>query len=243
MRRFGEFINECIDRFKANLKFFALFGIIPAVITFVFLAVIFGLVVLSGLAASVADPDVAGAPSLIVLLIAVFAIFVMVVLLFIAATYLQIASFEIAKKKLKNYTFQSLMQDTKGRVLSFMWVQGLAGLIITLGLLLFIVPGIIFALWYMLAPYANLDEGLKGMDALRRSKELTQGLRGKIFLYIFGFSLLVSIAIGILSTVLELIPILGMLGSIYVQAFATPLTVIFAALVFFDVKKLKSKSR
>lgn len=56
-----------------------------------------------------------------------------------------------------------------------LWVAVLRGLIITGGLLLLIVPGVIWALQYSLATQAVVVEGKRGRDALRRSKELTKG--------------------------------------------------------------------
>jgi hypothetical protein len=59
-----------------------------------------------------------------------------------------------------------------------LWVAILRGLIVLGGLILLIVPGIIWALRYSLAVQAAAIEGKRGMAALHRSKDLT---RGKIF--------------------------------------------------------------
>jgi hypothetical protein len=57
----------------------------------------------------------------------------------------------------------------------------LAGLIIWLGLILCLVPGILFAIWYVFVGQVVVVEGLRGDRALARSKELTQGYRGRVF--------------------------------------------------------------
>ncbi len=56
-----------------------------------------------------------------------------------------------------------------------LWVSILRGLLILGGLILFIVPGIIWALRYSLVTQAVVIEGKRGMDAFRRSRELTSG--------------------------------------------------------------------
>ena len=58
----------------------------------------------------------------------------------------------------------------------------LAGLHIMVGLLLLIVPGILIALNYSFVDYVVVTEETSGTRALQRSKELTQGMRAKLFL-------------------------------------------------------------
>jgi len=61
----------------------------------------------------------------------------------------------------------------------------LAGVLVTLvvmvGLVLLIVPGIIFSLWYMLTTQAIVIEDLKAGQGMKRSKALASGNLGKIF--------------------------------------------------------------
>jgi len=58
-------------------------------------------------------------------------------------------------------------------ILSFFIVAG--------GFLLFIVPGIILAVWFSLALYVLVSEDLKGMNALFRSKQLVSGYWSSVF--------------------------------------------------------------
>ena len=55
------------------------------------------------------------------------------------------------------------------------------------GLMLFIIPGIIWGVLYILAPYAVIIEGVNGRAALSVSRTLTEGKN--IFIYVFGFGL------------------------------------------------------
>jgi hypothetical protein len=57
----------------------------------------------------------------------------------------------------------------------------LAGLTIGLGFLLCMVPGILFAIWYAFVAQVVVVEGLSGGAAMTRSKDLTEGYRGRVF--------------------------------------------------------------
>jgi len=76
-------------------------------------------------------------------------------------------------------------------VMSILTVLAVAG-----GFVLFVIPGIVFALMFAWAPIVALDPARSGpnrrpgaIEAMRRSKELTSGYRGTLF----GISLLLSI--------------------------------------------------
>jgi hypothetical protein len=71
----------------------------------------------------------------------------------------------------------------------------MAGLIIALGLLLFIVPGILFAMSYAVISQVVMLEGQSGGAALSRSSELMKGFRGRVFGLLFVVGLLTGIVI------------------------------------------------
>ncbi|MFT3883677.1 MAG: hypothetical protein QM703_29015 [Gemmatales bacterium] len=84
----------------------------------------------------------------------------------------------------------------------------LAGIIIGLGFLLLVIPGIIFAIWYVFATQVVMVEGMGGMKALARSKSLTEGHRGRIFGIIFVIGLLLAlINIGLTLGLATVLPI------------------------------------
>ncbi len=67
----------------------------------------------------------------------------------------------------------------------FLIVRILWGLLVAFGLLLFVVPGIIWAIMYSPAHLFVIDKGLSSREAFRRSRELTRGVR----LRLFGFGI------------------------------------------------------
>ena len=68
------------------------------------------------------------------------------------------------------------------RLLSLVWAQIVAGIVIAIGYVLLIVPGVIFALWFLLLAPVVVLEGIGGGSALGRSRELMRGNIGKGFL-------------------------------------------------------------
>src|SRR5207248_5430978 len=76
-----------------------------------------------------------------------------------------------------------------GRFASLLVTNIIVGLLIWLGLILCIAPGVYFAVSYMLVSQVVVLEGLSGGEAMRRSKELIGGYRGRVF----GVLLLVGI--------------------------------------------------
>jgi uncharacterized membrane protein len=88
------------------------------------------------------------------------------------------------------------------------------GLIIILGLILLIIPGIIFAVRFYLFEYLIVDKGLGPIEALKRSWRVTGGATGNLFLFLllvtainllgvlaFSIGLLITVPITALATV------------------------------------------
>jgi hypothetical protein len=126
------------------------------------------------------------------------------------------------------------------RLLPLLGTQILGGLIVMLGLLLFIIPGIIFSLWFfILAPVVVL-EGLAGTKALGRSRELMRGNLGKAFLLGLLVSILGGIIGGVLGAVAQLIPwphpSLGIFFNTAVQAIVLPIQTAPVILLYYDLR-------
>jgi hypothetical protein len=81
----------------------------------------------------------------------------------------------------------------------------LAGFIIFVGALFCVVPGLIFAVWYVFVGQVVVMENLGGDKALRRSKDLTADHRWRIFglvVLLAAIQIVVGVAFGTLSYVL-----------------------------------------
>lgn len=75
-----------------------------------------------------------------------------------------------------------------------------AALIIVVGFILLIVPGVIAALALTFVSYVVIEEGLSPIEALKRSAALTKGSRWQLFvlgLALFGINILGLLALGV----------------------------------------------
>ena len=112
---------------------------------------------------------------------------------------------------------------------SFLWISILTGIVVFVGICLLVVPGIIFAVWFYFAMYVLVVEGIKGTEALKRSKQLVAGYWWPVF----GRILLLCLAGMILSWV-------PTLGTILTIVFLAPFGQIYNYLVYEDVKSIKA---
>lgn len=117
---------------------------------------------------------------------------------------------------------------------SFLWVSILSGIVIAVGFVLLIIPGILFMVWYAFAAYVLVFEGQRGWSALKRSKKLVKGywwaILGRLIVLIL-LAIVVSIAI-------SWIPYIGQLA---LQVLFPPFSVAYAVLLYKSLKELKEK--
>ena len=88
------------------------------------------------------------------------------------------------------------------------------GIIVMVGLIFFIIPGIYLALKYSFTIYYIVDKNMDVLEAMKKSSELTEGIKMDLFLFglaIFGTILLGVIALGI--GIFVAIPIVYLAGT------------------------------
>ena len=91
------------------------------------------------------------------------------------------------------------------RIWSFLWVSLLVWFIIGGGYLLFVVPGVLFTLWFLFAQFVLAREDTRGMEALLKSKAYVAGYGWPVL----GRIMLASVFFGLISVPLAFIPVLG----------------------------------
>ncbi|HDZ54809.1 MAG TPA: hypothetical protein ENI19_01000 [Candidatus Nealsonbacteria bacterium] len=127
------------------------------------------------------------------------------------------------------------------KIISYSWISFLMGIIIFFGFLLFIIPGIIFIIWFSLATYVLVAEDLTGTKALSRSKQLVSGNWWKVF---WRFSVITIIAI-VISLIINFISRLAGIPreidifSVIILLFFVPFAVTYTFLIYEDLRKLK----
>ena len=115
-------------------------------------------------------------------------------------------------------------------VWSFVWLYSIMGFIITGGYLLFVVPGVIFSVWFAFCQFILARDNVRGMDALLRSREYVRDM----WFEVFGRLAVVWLA----SLFLGAIPFLGPLLSLL---FA-PFVMVFTFLIYEDLAGIKGAS-
>lgn len=85
----------------------------------------------------------------------------------------------------------------------YLFAEILYGLIVAGGLILLIVPGIIWAVRFSQFGFLVVDKGVGPMEALRESARITQGARWQLFL--FGLVLIGVTMLGVLALIIGLL--------------------------------------
>jgi len=114
---------------------------------------------------------VAGSPSAVLLyLLASVGLVIFAVLIQVAVIYIAIkhATGEVA-------TIKDAIVWARSNFFSWIWLVLLSGLVVMGGWLLFIIPGIIAAVYIAFSQYVFVDEGIRGIAALQRSRQLVYG--------------------------------------------------------------------
>jgi len=83
----------------------------------------------------------------------------------------------------ESIVFDDLFDLVDKRWIYFAFLGIIKSVLIFLGLLCFIVPGVYLAIRWMFAELLVIDKGLRPMEALKASSEMTEGVRGQLFLY------------------------------------------------------------
>jgi len=111
-------------------------------------------------------------------------------------------------------------------------------LIIAIGYILFVIPGVIFGIWVGFAYCVLVTEDTGVMESIKRSKEYTSGRLTEIFYRTF----LLSIFTIVVSVVLSIIPVVNILSGIVNVFIFGPLSLIFTFLIYESLKNLKGKT-
>lgn len=113
------------------------------------------------------------------------------------------------------------------RFFSFLWLYILVGAFVMGGLALFVVPGVVFMVWFAFAFYVLAVEEERGLAALIKSRRYLSGVWGGVFWRLF--------VVWILSFALGMIP---SVGSLFSMAF-TPFMMAYGFVLYTEVKALK----
>ena len=146
-----------------------------------------------------------------------------IIFLWVKVSMMYVIDERISETKLKYFL-------TKGWLVlsSYIWLSFLVGIVMFAGFVLFIIPGIIFTIWFSFSRFILIFEDKKGKLAMARSKELVKGYWWPVF----GRFLLIGLFAGIVSAI-------PLLGKMIVFFFVVPYSMIYAYLIYEDLKRIK----
>lgn len=118
-----------------------------------------------------------------------------------------------------------------------LWTAAIYGAIISLGYILFIIPGIVFSIYYSFSFYVCLTEDKSGYAALKRSKEL---VRGYVWTFLKRSVFWSYLALAFI--IFSIIPILGQIGSIVLNFIYAPVHAIYFYAVYRTITDRKARN-
>lgn len=125
-----------------------------------------------------------------------------------------------------NLCVRDALQQTKSCILPMAWVLALVSFVIGGGFLLFIIPGIIFSVWFFMAPFLLVDEDVRGVSTLLKSRALVQGRWFDVFLRL--------VVIWACSAVAGAIPVAGPV----MVLISVPYVMIYQTLLYKNIKEV-----
>lgn len=184
---------------------------------------------------------IASGIGLVGLLIILAVVILFFIVFFVSQSWGQVALLYAVKDNQEGIGVIESYRKGWHKLLPYCWVSALVGLIVFCGGILFVIPGIIFAIWYSLAVFVLVAEDLKGMKALSKSKEYVKGKWGGVFwrfLFIGFISFIISLILILIVSILK-IPFGDIIYRFAIGLFLTPLMITYSFLVYSDLKAFK----
>lgn len=221
--------------FKSKFWGFLLLALVPVI-----LAMILGIVMTGGaMALTLASfGGGIGGRILVMILVAV----IIMILFTIIQLWSQAVLIFATKAAYENIGFKGILKKGWKSIKSFLCISALMSLIVATGGVLFIVPGILFVIWYVFSVYVFAEEGLRGLSALARSKEYVKGRWWGVFgrwIFIIAFVVLVSFVGGLISGLID-IAWVSLLINFLIAIFVGPLILIYNYITYKRLKELKT---
>ena len=149
---------------------------------------------------------------------------IMLVVLVYFGVWSSVAQIFVIKDHQENLTFQEAFKRAQPHLGTFFTTSLLAGLAIAGGMILFIIPGILFALWFSQAMFVVICENLYNTAALKKSKAYIQGRLWEVF----KKYLLIGVIVYGIAIITSFIPLLSNVISFVL----TPLTLVYGYVLY-----------
>lgn len=218
------------------------YSIIPFLIIFVFLAITY--------AVNYAKGTEVSAPFLI---IQVLVSFIGVLLVMYFGFRGMIGQYILIKNIGSEIRPRQAFKESKQYVWTLIVASLAAGVLIILGYIIFIVPGIILQIWYSLTAFVIIFEGKKAFESLRRSKSLVKGYWWTTFARLLLWGIFTTVVTYIISApeiiaeaanaseaTMTVIGLVMMPVNIVYAVIILPMSLIFTYLVYKNLANIKA---
>lgn len=125
------------------------------------------------------------------------------------------------------------------RLFALFLLSIVVGILVGIGFIFFIIPGVILALMWMVSTPAMMVENKGVLESMSRSSELTKSNRMRIL----GIGILLIVAYFVIALVIALLaaitPILGIIGGIAIVVAAYPYLAIIVSVLYFNLVEVK----
>lgn len=135
----------------------------------------------------------------------------------------------------KQTTLLSSFNFTLSRLLSLLAVSVITGILIALGLIALIIPGIILAIMFSLVVPTIIIENIGALESLSRSRELVNCRWLKTFGVLFLFQIIIGIVGSIISVLTGSLGLVGSVASSILVAFIQPILPIGLTLYYYSM--------
>lgn len=226
-----------VENFKGlvTISLYSLFGMI---------AVLIGVVLVSGLAAFIGFK---GQESLLIRIVLI------ALIILVSAASLAVAIWYSTRSKAGIYlmiknnfgSVKESWEESKKIFWPFLWLSLLVSVLVLLWMLLLFIPGIIFAVFYSFAMIIFVFEGKKYMSSIKTSKSLVKGYWWPVFgrlaflgLVVYLFSWLLGISVSATENNIILSTFLSFLNSIIILIIS-PFLYIYSVQLYQNLKEIK----
>jgi len=237
---FFSLLQEAWKIYRDKINDLLLITAVPFLAVFISLAILFlfgiGLITLGSFdfaKAFLLLPSLGPGLSLLILLL--------LTICMIATIWSEIALIQILVKRDQGIGLKEAFLSVKSKIISAFWISILVGWAILGGILLFIIPGIIFSVWFVFSSFVLVSEGLSGTKALSKSKALVRGRWFSVFFKIIAFIILIiglSILMDMVKETLNLPPVSENIFTWLLAPFSTA----YYLLIYESLKKIKGEA-
>lgn len=139
--------------------------------------------------------------------------------------------------------YQAIRRKMK-EIMKFWWINFLISAATVIGVILLIIPGIIFIVWFSCAQFIFFAENLSGFGALKRSRYYVKGYVMSVFWRLLGLGIGISVielGFAFLLKYLTLYqPVVGSVISTLLWSLIVPIPIIYSFLIYQKLKEIKS---